>query len=269
MRRPRLMICAALCALAWTALPVAAAEQPAAGTAEPAAQGQARIHKIGPHLYQIGAVVLDAESRTARCPGRVNMNEGGPIELLACLPRGKTHESVFALEVEPTDLQVALLLLGMCDGRNPAVKCPEGSPDLQRPPGDEAVISVEWRGPAEGSGQDPPVNKRRAEDFLVNVKAEGPAPAATWVFLGSRIVDGKFGADQDGSLITTFHDPLAILELALPTVNDDVYYFVNKDVCPPVGTPVELVVQAPPKKTDASDEPKKDASEGGEAQKTG
>lgn len=275
MRRPRLMICAALCALAWTALPVAAAEEPAAGTAEPAAQGQARIHKIGPHLYQIGAVVLDAESRTARCPGRVNMNEGGPIELLACLPRGKTHESVLTLDVEPMDLQVALLLLDMKQGRNPAVRYPDGSPELKRPPGDDALIFVEWKRPAKEEGKEPEVQRCRAEELLYMSKDERAVTGATWVFLGSTVASGKFGADQDGSLITTFHDPLAILELNLPLVNNNPYagadleYIVNKDHCPPVGTPVELVVQAPPKKTDTSDEPKKDTSEGGEAQKTG
>ena len=81
---------------------------------------------------------------------------------------------------------------------------------------------------------------------------------ATWVFLGSRVVDGTFGADVDGTLITTFHDPLAILELALPTVNDDVYYFVAKDQCPPVGTAVELVIEVPPEDDAAAE----DESEG-------
>jgi hypothetical protein len=69
--------------------------------------------------------------------------------------------------------------------------------------------------------------------------------SATWAFLGSAVVDGRFGADMDGSLVTTYHDPLAILELNLPTVNDDVYYHVDQSRCPPVGTPVDLVITLP------------------------
>jgi hypothetical protein len=181
------------------------------------------------------------------------MNEGGPIELLACLRRGKTHESVFTLDVEPTDLQVALLLLGLKEGRNPSYKYPEGSPEAQRAPGDETLIFVEWRRPPEGENAQPQPQRRRAEEFLRNVKPGGPVAPGTWVFLGSVVVNGRFGADFDGTLITTYHDPFAILELNLPVVNENPYagpeldYVVDKDRCPPVGTPVELIIQAVPK----------------------
>jgi hypothetical protein len=182
------------------------------------------------------------------------MDEGGPIELLACLPRGKTHESVFVLEVAPKDLQVALLLLGMQEGRNPAVEYPPDSAERERPLGDEVRILVEWREPGEEAAGERELHRAPAERFLYNVEVDSPMAEATWAFLGSRMVNGRFGADLDGSLITTYHDPLAILELALPTVNDDIYYVVNKEHCPPVGTPVELVIQAPPRKRVEDDE---------------
>jgi len=215
--------------------------------AEPAPQADAREHarirKIGPSLYQLGNVVLNVEARSVRCPGRVNMDQGGPIELLACLPRGKTHESVLTLDVEPKHLQVALKLLGMKEGRNPAVDYPEDGPLRQRPAGDEALVFVEWR--RADSQPDGEPRRCRAEKLLFNVEADTPQAEATWVFLGSRVTDGRFGADLDGSLVTTYHDPLAILELCAPTVNDDIYYFVNKDICPPLGTPVELIIELP------------------------
>jgi len=265
----RPVICAVLSAVVFTAVRTATAEEPQGETALPASQEEGRIRKVGPHLYQVGSVVLDAESRTVRCPGRVNMNEGGPIELLACLSRGKTHESVFTLDVEPMDLQVALLLLGMKEGRNPAAKYAADDPNLKRPAGDEAVIFVEWCQPKQGEGQDAALKRCRAEELLTNVRAEGPTPEMTWAFLGSRIVDGTFGAEREGSLITTFHDPLAILELAFSTVNDDIYYFVNKDRCPPVDTLIELVIQAPPKEQEPADEANGEKPEAEQPQETG
>lgn len=207
-----------------------------------AGEGGGRIRRIGAGLYRIGDVTLDADKRTIRCPGEVNMDAGGPIELLACTPRGKTHESVFVLSVRPLDLQVALLLLDMREGRNPALTYPEGHPEADRPPGAAARILVEW--PADTVMQTAARHRKRAERFLYNVQADTPARRAEWVFLGSRFVDGRFGADLEGSLITTYHDPLAILELALPTAADDIYYDVNQAVCPPVGTPVELIISA-------------------------
>ena len=231
--------------------------------ARPAAGQQPPARKIAPHLYRIGAVVINSKERTVRCPGRVNMEAGGPVELLACLPRGKVHESVFTLDLEPVDLQVALLLLDMQAGRNPSVEYPEDSPELSKPPGDEALIFVEWREPSRDDGEHDGAEllhdgaellRVRAEEFLYNVQTERAMTETTWVFLGSRLLDGAFGADLDGSLITTFHDPLAILELVLPTVNDDVYYFVNEERCPPVGTPVELIIRAPQKREETEGE---------------
>ncbi len=218
-----------------------------------------RIRKIGPHLYRIGTVVLDAAQKTVRCSGRVNMSEGGPIELLACLPRGKTHETVFTLELRPIDLQTALILLGLREGRNPAVKYYEDEPEREQAPGDKVWIFVEWQ--PKDAEEDAPKRRARGEEFLFDDEAEEPVKQAEWVFLGSQFSEYGFGADMDGSLITTFHDPLAILELVLPKVNDDVYYFVNEGLCPPVGTPVELVIQVPPKK-DAEQE-EEDSDEDG------
>jgi len=35
-------------------------------------------------------------------------------------------------------------------------------------------------------------------------------------------------------------------------VNDDVFYYVDEKRCPPAGTPVELIIQAPPKRKAAA-----------------
>jgi hypothetical protein len=205
------------------------------------AEKEPRIGKVGEDLYQIGTVVVNARERTIRCPGEVNMDEGGPIELLACTEKGKVHESVFILHIVPMDLQIALLLLNMEQGRNPAAKYWEDDPDGTRPPGDAAAISVEWR--PEGLAEGDPPSKAPAERFLYNVQTDTPLAEADWVFTGSKLYDGQLAADLDGTIVTTFHDPVAILELNHETVNDDIYYVVNRKVCPKAGTKVELVVR--------------------------
>ena len=259
-----LIACAVICA-AEPAGPPAKAPAPA--------PEQRRIRKIGEHLYRVGAVVLDAQARTVRCKGRVNMDRGGPIELLACLPTGKTHESVLTLDVAPLDLQVALLLLDLKPGRNPAVRYHPEDPDRLKEPADSVLISVEWTEPPGQAGGEPTRRSVRAEKLLLNLQAKRPEADSPWAFLGSRRLDERFGADVDGSLITTFYDPLAILELAVETANDDIYYDVNAELCPPVGTPVELVIRAParkqksdakkPRKAEADAPPPQDEPEAG------
>jgi len=205
-----------------------------------------RIKRLGPDLYGIGPIKLDARKRRVRLPARVNMDVGGPIELLLCLPSGKTHESVLTADIQPVDLQVALLLLGLKQGANPALERREGAPP-PAPPGDAVLIWVQWDKPPETEQDGPETVRLRAERLLHNVETNRPAREAQWVFLGSQMLRGRFGADIEGSLISTYHDPLSILELCLPTVNDDVYYVVNEETCPPAGTRVEVQIEMPPK----------------------
>ena len=205
-----------------------------------------RIKRLGPDLYQIGLLNLDARKRQIRLPARVNMDVGGPIELLLCLPTGKTHESVLTADIQPVDLQVALLLLGLKQGANPALERPEGAPPPAAP-GDTVLIWVQWEKPPKAEQREPETVRLRAEGLLHNVETNRPAREAQWVFLGSQMLRGRFGADIEGSLISTYHDPLSILDLCLPTVNDDVYYVVNEKTCPPAGTRVQVQIEVPPK----------------------
>ncbi len=213
------------------------------GPADTAPAEPPRVEQVGPHLYRLGTVLLDAETREVRCPGRVNMHEGGPIELLACLAHGKTHESVFVLDVAALDLQLALLLLDLHEGGNPAVPAAEEAPDTQAPPGDAVRITVRWTDEGSAEGDEP--RTAAAGRFLRNVQTGRVLGRTDWVFLGSLMTEDGLAAGVTGTLITTFHDPVAVLELAHETVNDDIYYFVNEKLCPPVGTPVELVIRAP------------------------
>jgi hypothetical protein len=214
-----------------------------AGAAPPREAPRPHVEKIGPGRYRVGTVMLDARRKTVRLRGKVNMDEGGPIELLACLPEGKVHESVFVVECRPMDLQVALLLLGRSAGRNPAFQYPEGDPDRDKPPGDPLWVLAEWEEEADGRSRH---RRERAERMLYNVQQETPLQHAEWSFLGSEMYREGFGADLTGTVITTYHDPVAVLELAHETVKDDIFYHVNDRLCPERGTPVELIVRVPP-----------------------
>ena len=63
----------------------------------------------------LGSVQLDSATKTVTATGWVNQIEG-PIEVLACGIKGKVHESVFVLVLNPLDLQAALLLAGLKGG---------------------------------------------------------------------------------------------------------------------------------------------------------
>ncbi len=63
-----------------------------------------------------------------------------------------------------------------------------------------------------------------------------------WIFTGSRTANGIFTAQAVGTLITTFHDPDAIIDNPLPEGADDMVYIVNAQVVPPKGTAIRMII---------------------------
>ena len=192
---------------------------------------QSQIAKVGDHTYKLGSLTIDSELREITIPGKVNMHKG-MIELLACGPGGKTHESVLVLDVAPYHLQVALLLLGLQYVGGLAY---QGDPHT--PKGDSVEVWVKWK---DGDKY----TSVRGEDLVWDIPRNQHMEHTPWIFVGSMMSDGKFMADVEKSLITTYHDPLTILDNPLIAGGDDTLYRVNEDLVPAKGTPVEVTIKA-------------------------
>jgi hypothetical protein len=189
------------------------------------------VERIGPGVYRIGTVVADQKKGTVTVPGSVNMQEG-LVELLACGPRGKRHESVLVLDANPHNIQVALLLIGLEPGPGNL----EYQGDPRTPLGDPVDILVRFNGPGGRV-------EKRGEEMILDKPRDKAMETTHWVFTGSKVIDGMFMAAMEQSIVTTFHDPFTIIDNPLPNGGDDTVYYVNSRVVPPVGTPVEVVFQ--------------------------
>ena len=181
-------------------------------------------------VYRIGSVVLDENENGVFLKGEVNMQRG-VVEYFACTRMGKLHESVLVLDVKPYQLQVALLLLGLEPGGNL-----EYQGDLRTPRGDSLEVWVEWE-------VDGKVKRHRAEDLVYNILEKKPMRRTPWIFTGSKIENGTFMADFEGSIIATYHDPYAIIDHPLPTGSDDTLYRANENLLPPKGTSVTVLLK--------------------------
>ena len=119
-------------------------------------------------IARLGSVQVNAQTKTMVISGWVNQ-VWGAIELLACGPGGKTHESVFVLDCNPLDMQAGLLLLGLKPGTPPT------GLGTGQPSGTGLDIWVDWM---EGST----TRSRRAEQFVVNVENDRrPLPETPWI----------------------------------------------------------------------------------------
>lgn len=177
---------------------------------------------------RLGSVEIDADSGMVIVTGHINQVEG-PVELLACGPAGKLHESVLQLDAKPIDLQAALLALRLKSG--PAMKEVGAGP----PVGDTIAVWISWT----SNGVRRIV---RGEELLWN-RRDKKVVKSDWIFTGSTFIDGKFKALDDESMIATYWDPWAIVNIADAVGGDDDAIFVKRDAIPPLGTDVTVYLQ--------------------------
>ena len=156
------------------------------GKPEPPAKPD--IKEIAPGIFQVGTVRLEKITGNISLPVTINMNEG-PMEYLVVTGKGKTHESLLVTTAEPFHLQVAMLLLN-CKGSDGHL-IPE---DATKPvPGEPVDIELHWR---EGNKN----RMSRIENFIQ--RADGkPVKEGPFVFNGSRVFNGTFLAQRDGSIV--------------------------------------------------------------------
>lgn len=198
---------------------------------------QEAVKKVGPQAYEIGNVHIDASAREVRFAAAVNMNEG-LIEVVISTPEGKLHESILVASIRPLHLHVALLLVGLTPGSNPAwYLAPDPSmrpKGWERPAGSLVDVFVSWEA-ADGP------REVRAEALLIDTRSGEVQPETSWVFVGSHLnPHGEYLADGQGSIMTNYHDMTAVLDNPLDSGRIDEYMHANSSLVPSPGTPVQV-----------------------------
>jgi len=188
---------------------------------------QSSLKQIGPGRFQIGRVTLDKESRSVTFPAIVNMTEA-IVEYVVVTPDGKVHESLLRTEASPKDIHVAMLLLDAKGSTNPVPEDP-----LKPIPGDPVIIEVSWK--------DKNREKRvRVEELVLNTELKTNLSKGVWIYNGSRIENGAFMAEREGSIVSLITDPFALVNNPRPGRDNDDLCEVNSKTVPPLDTTVQV-----------------------------
>ena len=179
-------------------------------------------------LKRVGSVEIDAATRTVVATGFVQ-TASDVLDYLAVGLNGKRYESVLTLELNAMDLQTALLLCGAKAGE------PMNARDEGPPHGTPLNIRVGWT----TNGVEKIV---AAEDLIWNHRDNKPVKA-DWIFTGSVIVNGRFGASDEECFVAVRWDPYAIANIGsdLGKSYEDVY--ANTNTVPATNTPVTVYFQ--------------------------
>ncbi len=190
-----------------------------------------------------GGVRYFSKERRIEFDGHVLIKESGgkPMELIACTPGGKTHESVFAADIKPSDLHAALLEAGM----RPWSYTGRQAADRRDLLGDRAIAWIEWN-----------VKNRkhrvRAEDMLLDTRLSRPIGRWGWAFAGQygEDIDRETGCrirvyrpNREKSLITNYHSPNSVLDNPRSFGAFDEIFVANSDVIPDIKTRVTLIIE--------------------------
>lgn len=204
-------------------------------SASPEKQKTIPIEEVSAGVFRLGDIQINKEDRSITFPAQVNMDKG-LLEYLLVHSSGKTHESLFRTNVQPYNLQIALLLLGLKGTDHPLPY--QGAPE--KPKGDPIGITVAF------DKKENQTTTVRPEEWIVKTEANKQKDVGTlnWLFTGSIVIEGDFLAQREGSIIAIFHDPVAIIDNASTGGESDKIWFVKESVVPPAGTPVTITIKA-------------------------
>ncbi len=209
----------------------------------------ALVKEIAPGIFQIGGARLDQRLRTITFPAALNMDEG-LIEYLIVHASGKTHESLLQTEVEPFQLQTAMLLLGAKGAQaKPLTNAPGGGPIKG------AQLTSENTKPIRGEPVNLEIRWQMAgaekvfhlEELVLDVKKEAPMSRGVFTFNGSRVWEGRFVAQTEGSIVSLITDEDALFNNPRPGREDDSNWQIISKLVPPRGTPVQVTIRLEPK----------------------
>ncbi|MDC0143325.1 YdjY domain-containing protein [Verrucomicrobia bacterium] len=190
------------------------------------------IKEITPDILQVGTVKLVKKAKEVHIPVTIEMHEG-PIEYLVVTGRGKVHESLFVTTAEPHHVQVAMLLLNAKGSVGKLI-----SDDAKTPiPGQPVDIELHWE--EDGKGK-----KERIERFVQTIHPKlQPAKKGPFIFNGSRVFEGQFLAQRDGSIISLITDNAAQFNNPRPGRDDDELWRPQPKGLPAIDSKATVVIR--------------------------
>ena len=163
----------------------------------------------------LGQVKVDARARTISFPAQVNQR-AGQVEYLVVHESGKVHESIFKTAVAPKQVHAAALLFSGTNAGGVKV----------------SAIEVSWKD-----------KKVAVAELILDMGKKRALRETKWAYRGSRLVEGVFLAEREGSIVAVREDRDALVDQDTPDAADDENWEPVTEALPEMGTAVMIVIR--------------------------
>ncbi len=210
----------------------------ATGDPQPVPLALQALHSARAKPFMPG-VRINWPNREVEVAGVVVLREG-MLELFACSPDTREHESIVRISARPTHVYQALGLLGLEPGSPP-----RWDPEMERgfaATGPRLRLRVRYQ-------RDGRLYTDEIHRWMWNIMTDEPAPPAQWVFSGSLRDDrGRLAVAFEGTVVCVVDFQAALISLpqSYSDSNEDLWLRPHAERIPPLGTPCVLLIQAVP-----------------------
>jgi len=190
------------------------------------------IKTVGPGVYDFGGITIEQENRTFSFDAVCNQTDR-LVEYALVHEDGKVHESLFRTKISPKLIHACFLLLkespavaplkeqGLTGHNNALIR-------------DRALrVLVEWDD--NGSLFSEPLAR-----MTIKQTNQKPLDVRSFLFTGSKVIEGEYLAEMDGSIIAIYEDSRATINaIDEDNTNDDIW-LANGENMPPLGKMVRI-----------------------------
>ncbi len=153
-----------------------------------------------PEANQLPGLRVDRDKKIVEIEGKIILPlQAEWLELLACAPKSREHESIISLDAKPSHIHGALILIGLKAGSPLRAERVGDEWRYHQPTGPKLAVTVHYE--LDGKKFDVPVN-----EWVMDQKTKKPLPDNIWLFTGSKIyeIDGRgvYIADIEGNILS-------------------------------------------------------------------
>ena len=195
-----------------------------------------------PPISSLPGLTINRRKGFVEIDATVNMREGGWLELLACTPTTRTHESILVVDAKPSQVHLAIQMLGLEPGAPMFWRYVDGEYELDPAHGPAVTVTVVYQ--QDGHTVEVPANQ-----WVINRQTDQTLAEPVWIFTGSSFDDSQdlpnYRADVEGSILSLVHfgDEVLARQTTTTSQSDEGLLQPNTDQIPEVGTPVKIRLQ--------------------------